>query len=81
MQGDRMTDGPENLDPQGHDRSESSRSKAIADERQLRERLDALERQLSAEPSTGWHDAEGDISCLVTSPALLRWSIKSGAAD
>jgi len=34
-------------------------------ERQLRERLDALERQLSAAPSTGWHDAAAKATYLL----------------
>ena len=34
-------------------------------ERQLRERLDALERQLSAAPSTSWHDAAAKATYLL----------------
>jgi len=34
-------------------------------ERQLRERLDALETQLSAAPSTSWHDAAAKATYLL----------------
>src|SRR3569623_3042901 len=34
-------------------------------ERQLRERLDALELQLSAAPSTNWHDAAAKATYLL----------------
>ena len=34
-------------------------------ERQVRERLDALERQLSAAPSTSWHDAAAKATYLL----------------
>ncbi len=66
-----MTDDPVNLDSHrgmaAQKATEARRllAEVTENERQLRERLDALEKQLSAAPSTNWHDAAAKATYLL----------------
>jgi hypothetical protein len=66
-----MTDDSVNLDSHrgmaAQKATEARRllAEVTENERQLRERLDALEKQLSAAPSTNWHDAAAKATYLL----------------
>ena len=66
-----MTHDPVNLDSHrgmaAQKATEARRllAEVTENERQLRERLDALEKQLSAAPSTDWHDAAAKATYLL----------------
>ena len=66
-----MTDDPVNLDShRGMAAQKATEARRLLaeiteNERQLRERLDALEKQLSAAPSTNWHDAAAKATYLL----------------
>ena len=66
-----MTDNPVNLDSHrgmaAQKATEARRllAEVTENEWQLRERLDALEKQLSAAPSTSWHDAAAKATYLL----------------
>jgi len=66
-----MTDDPVKLDSHrgmaAQKATEARRllAEVTENERQLRERLDALERQLSAAPSANWYDAAAKATYLL----------------
>jgi hypothetical protein len=71
MYGDRMTHDPVDLDSHrgmaAQKATEARRllAEVTENERQLRGRLDALEKQLSAAPSANWHDAAAKATYLL----------------